>query len=117
MVELITKNKQRGKITLGKEVLQSMAKTAALEVEGVLQPTDTGYSDFNPKKYGKGLHHRWVRIETEPNLEITLNIHIMHGYKIPDVSAAVQQKVQSEIETMTGIENLTVNIIATGIAA
>ena len=115
MVEL--SQSQKGKVTISKNVLQTMAKTAALEVEGVVQPTDAMYSDFNPKKYAKSLQPKWVKIDTQERLEITLSLHIKHGYKVPDVSSAVQEKVKTEIETMTGIDVFNVNIIATGISA
>ena len=117
MVELTTTNHQKGKITVSKDVLRDIAKTAALEVDGVIQPVETMYSDFNPKKYAKSLQPKWVKIDTDPQLEITLNLTIKNGYKVPDVSAAVQQKVKTEIETMTGIDVFTVNIVAAGISA
>lgn len=118
MIELITTGKQKGKITLSRNVLETIAKTSALEVEGVIQPTENLYSDFNPKKYAKSLQPKWVRIDdSNEKLEINMSIHIKHGYKVPDVSSSVQEKVKNEIETMTGIDVFIINIIATGITA
>lgn len=47
---------------------------------------------------------------TPENVQVDLTINIAYGYSIPDVSKAVQEKVKSAIETMTGLAVSEINI-------
>ena len=52
-----------------------------------------------------------VRVTVTPeNVQVDLTINIAYGYSIPDVSKAVQEKVKSAIETMTGLAVSEINI-------
>ena len=41
---------------------------------------------------------------------VDLSLNIKYGFAIPDVSANVQERVRSAIETMTGLEVGTINV-------
>ena len=41
---------------------------------------------------------------------VDVALHIAYGYSIPEISAKVQEKVKTAIETMTGLEVNAVNI-------
>jgi uncharacterized alkaline shock family protein YloU len=57
-----------------------------------------------------------VRIEIDENVaKVTLAIILDYGYSIPKVSAQVQDKVKSAIETMTGLEVSSVNVRIAGV--
>lgn len=55
-----------------------------------------------------------VRIEVDGDeISVTLAINIAYGYNIPEVSKAVQEKVKSTIEMMTGltVANIDIRIV------
>ena len=106
----------KGKVIISKDVLANIAGSAALEVEGVAAPTDAQFEFMLPRKYPRR-QYRWVKIDYDEKLEITLSIHVRTGFKVISVSEEIQQKVKNEIETMTGLDVFTVNITALGVAA
>jgi uncharacterized alkaline shock family protein YloU len=54
---------------------------------------------------------RGVRVDlAEDAVVVYLALNIGYGYAIPEVSANVQNKVQSAIQTMTGLKVSAVNI-------
>ena len=55
-----------------------------------------------------------VRIEVDGDeISVTLAVNIAYGYNIPEVSKAVQEKVKSTIEMMTGltVANIDIRIV------
>lgn len=103
-----------GEIRIADEVVAIIAGLAATEVEGVGSMagniTNELVSKLGMKNLSKG-----VKVELEENstnVEVALNI--AYGYSIPEVSAKVQDKVKTAIETMTG---LSVNVVNVRIAS
>ena len=95
-------------IYLTKEVLKAIASKAALEVEGISFP-DKGKSE-------KRNYLKFVKIEGEEELSLTLFINIKNPKNILEISKSIQKKVKSEIQNMTGIIIEKVNITTLGIA-
>jgi uncharacterized alkaline shock family protein YloU len=57
-----------------------------------------------------------VKISVEEgNVIVDLAINLEYGYNIPDVTANVQERVKSAIETMTGLTVESVNIRIAGV--
>ncbi|MCL1995657.1 MAG: Asp23/Gls24 family envelope stress response protein [Defluviitaleaceae bacterium] len=106
----------KGKVIIAKDVLANIAGAAALDVEGVVAPSDTQFDFKLPRKNPRS-QYRWVKIEYKEKLEITLNIHVKTGFKVVGVSEEIQKKVKNEVETMTGVDVFTVNVVALGVAA
>ena len=44
------------------------------------------------------------------SVTVDVALNIAYGYAIPDISAKVQEKVKTAIETMTGLEVNAVNV-------
>ena len=95
-----------GMVLISDEVITKIARSALISVEGVhLYKTDT--------KKGMG---RIIKLEhLENKIELTVTILIKNGYKILDTAKNVQEKIKVEIETMTGISVLMVNVNVAGI--
>jgi len=96
-----------GKTTVTPEVLLTIARMTALEVEGV--------SRMAPVK-AKGVNGLFTRgdgvlIETEDNL-VVVDIHLVveDGVNIREVSRTVQAHVARAIAEMTGMEVTRVNV-------
>ena len=115
MVEIKPKD-IKGKVIIAKDVLANIAGAAALDIEGVVAPADHHIEFKLPRKNPRS-HYRWVKIEYNEKLEITLSIYIKNGFKVIGVSELVQKRVKTEIETMTGVDVFTVNVAALGVAS
>ena len=83
---------------------------AATEVDGVSSMsgniTNEIVSKIGIKNLSKG-----VKVDVIDGIvTVDLSLNIKYGFAIPDVSANVQERVRSAIETMTGLEVGTINV-------
>lgn len=104
------KEDKLGEIRIADEVVAIIAGLAATEVEGVGSMagniTNELVSKLGMKNLSKG-----VKVEvTEESVDVEVALNIAYGYSIPDVSAKVQEKVKTAIETMTGLSVDGVNV-------
>jgi uncharacterized alkaline shock family protein YloU len=96
-----------GKTTLTPDVLLTIARMAALEVEGVkrMAPVKGGVNSL----FGRG--NEGVRMVVEDsNVLVDLYLVLDSGINIREVSRTVQQTVARAIAEMTGLEVGHVNI-------
>lgn len=104
-----------GDIKVSSNVVMTIAAVAALEVKGVHSLQGTAADEIVTMLKLKSLA-QGVRIEIENNqARVALAIILEYGYSIPKISAQVQEKVKSAIETMTGLEVLSVNVRIGGV--
>ena len=99
-----------GTVQIADEVVAIIAGLAATEVEGVASMvgniTNELVSRLGMKNLSKG-----VRIDVQDQVvTVGLALNIKYGYNIPETSKAVQEKVKTAIETMTGLEVADVNV-------
>lgn len=99
-----------GTVNISDEVVSVIASLAASEVEGVVSMSGgvaVGFAELlGMKNMSKG-----VKITKDENgIKIDLSIIVEYGAKIPGVAWGVQDKVKSEVESMTGIEVAVVNV-------
>ena len=104
------KDDKLGEVHIADEVVAIIAGLAATEVEGVGSMagniTNELVSKLGMKNLSKG-----VKVDIiEENVEVEVALNISYGYSIPDVSAKVQEKVKTAIETMTGLHVAVVNV-------
>ena len=99
-----------GQVQIVDDVVAIIAGLAATETEGVEamagKITNELVAKLGMKNLSKGVK---VKV-TEEGVYVDLTLVLKYGYNIPDVSAKVQDKVKSEIENMTGLNVLEVNI-------
>ena len=103
----MTGNNPIGKTTLTPNVLLTIARMAALEVEGV-----TGMASIRsgvPNLKSRGKEGVTLKIEDD---NVFLNVYLVldGDHNIQDVSRKVQQQVARSIEEMTGLVVSQVNI-------
>ena len=48
--------------------------------------------------------------------EITVDVVVRYGYRIPSVSEALQKNVKASVQNMTGITVSKVNVVVTGVS-
>ena len=109
----IYENAALGDVRIADEVVAIIAGIAAMDVEGVVSMSGSSgslqkeiISRFGNKVLSKGVR---IRME-EGSVEAELSVILDYGCVIPDVTAAIQEKVKSAIETMTGLEVRAVNV-------
>ena len=99
-----------GEVQIADEVVAIIAGLAATEVKGVASMygniTNELVAKLGMKNLSKGVK---VTVE-ESNVLVDITLNLKYGTQIPAVSAKVQDKVKSAIETMTGLSVTEVNI-------
>ncbi len=106
-----------GSVRVADEVVLIIAAMAATEVKGVASLAGGITNDNLPKKGAKSLS-KCARISVEEGVvNVDLVISIEFDNAIPEVSCAVQERVKSAIEGMTGLKVGAVNISVTGVGA
>ena len=105
-----------GEVQIADEVVAIIAGLAATEVEGVSKMagniTNELVSKLGMKNLSKG-----VKVAVTPeSVSVDLALELEFGYSIPAVSATVQERVKSAIETMTGLTVDEVNIRIAGVS-
>ena len=115
ITDIKTNNENIGQIQIADEVIATIAGTAALEVDGVSEMSGNITEDlvgmFGKKNLSKGVK---VTVDGR-NVSAAINIGVKLGYKIPEISAMVQERVKSAVETMTGLSVAEVNVFISGI--
>ena len=104
-----------GEVKIADEVVAIIAALAATEVEGVASMagniTNELISRLGMKNLSKG-----VKVDVlEGVVTVSLALNMKYNYSIMDVSAKVQEKVKSAVETMTGLEVADVNVKVAGV--
>lgn len=112
--ELETVNEHDGSgIKISDEVVAIIAGMAASEVSGVANMSGGlvgGISEILGKKT-KG-----VKVQVgEKETTIDISLIVEYGARIPDIAWEVQNKVKTQVESMTGLKVVAVNVIVQGV--
>jgi uncharacterized alkaline shock family protein YloU len=105
-----------GKVMITDEVISTIASTAAQEIDGVAAMAGNIKGDLAQIFGGRRSPTKGVVVEVDgESVFITLNIVVKFGHHIQEISEAVQQKVKTAIENMTGQNASEVNINVVGV--
>ena len=107
---LSIKSDELGEVKVADEVLAIIAGLAATEVEGVSSMAGNITNEIVSKLGMKNLSKGIVVELLDDAIKVDVAINIAYGYSIPEVSAKVQDKVKTTIESMTGIEVAVINV-------
>lgn len=111
----ITNATEMGDIKISEEVVAIIASIAAMEVEGVAGMSG-GIAGGIAEILGRKNLSKGVKVEVgEKEAAIDVYVIIEYGSRIPEVSWNVQEKVKQQVETMTGLNVIEVNIHIQGI--
>ena len=104
-----------GSVKIADDVVAMIAALAATEVDGVSSMNGNLTHEIMNKIGYKNLA-RGVKVEVfNKKGRVDLSIIIEYGYNIPGTSQKVQTKVQTAIESMTGLEVTDVNVRIAGV--
>lgn len=103
-----------GSLQISTDVLAKIARQAALEIEDVhnVSAGNVGVKSL----WGKVAPQRAVSVElTDDVAEITVNLVVKYGCKIPALCEKVQQNVKNSVQNMTNITVSRVNVTICGV--
>ncbi len=109
---------QGGSLQISTEVIAKIARCAALEVDGV--------AEVSCGKQNKKLKDLLEIASIQPPVlvemrdgtaEITLNLIMAFGARIPSVAEKVQANVKSAVQNMTNVTVSRVNLVIAGLAS
>ncbi len=107
-----------GTVKIADEVVTVIASYAATEVKGVASIAGGISSDMIARKGIKALSKGVkVSVDDDSRISVDLSVCLDYGCEIPEVGAAIQERVKSAIENMTGLEVTVVNVRVADIAA
>ena len=109
------KEEQLGHVMIADDVISLIVAFAAVETKGVFALAGN-ITHENIGKTGRKALQKGVKVETaEGVVKAQISIIMDYGYNIPEVSAAVQEKVKSSVENMTGLVVSDINIQIAGV--
>ncbi|WP_196594610.1 Asp23/Gls24 family envelope stress response protein [Pectinatus sottacetonis] len=104
-----------GSIRIADEVVSIIAGLAATEVDGIAGMSG-GLVGGIAEMLGRKNFSKGVKVEVgEQEAAIDLYLIVKYGVRIPDIALLVQENVKKEIETMTGLRVVEVNIHVQGV--
>lgn len=114
-IYILREEENGGNVYLAEDVVAMIAGLAAVrDVEGVTAVGDSAKKNIanqNVKKAAKG-----VKVEINDGVvDVDLALAISYGYNIPETCRKVQNKVQTNIENMTGLKVASVNLRIAGL--
>ncbi len=102
-----------GDIKISDDVIASIAGLAASEIEGITSIAGHITSDIVGKRGVKNLSKGIKLAFKDGQVSIDLFVNIAYGYRIPKITAQLQERVKNAIENMTGLtaSSITVHIV------
>lgn len=104
-----------GSVNISNDVVSIVASLAASSVKGVSGMVSS-MSGGIAELLGKKNMSKGVKVSVSDK-DVTLNLSIIveYGSKIPDVAWEIQEKVKNEVEAMTGLNVVAVNVSVEGV--
>ena len=114
--QYITQIQENGNVMISEDVIAAIVAHALAEVDGIGSlgsKPGIVVEDFAAKKnWSKSLK---ILIAEDNTVSIDCSIMVAYGNSVVDVAAAVQQNVTANVESMTGVKVVGVNVNVCGI--
>ena len=105
-----------GMVNISDDVVAIVASLAASGIKGVAGMGSSIAGNF-AELLGKRNLAKGVKVEiSEKNVVVDLFIIVEYGAKVPEVAWNIQEKVKSEVESMTGLNVTAVNVHVEGVS-
>ena len=112
----ITKKEDFGSINISEDVISTIVRSCISEVEGAAGVSSSIGADF-AEKIGWKNFNTGVRIKmNDSGIVVDIVMHVNYGYNIVEVAGKVQENVRSTLQSMTGIDDIQVNVHVAGIS-
>jgi len=114
--EYLVQSLDNGNIWISEEVIASIAALAVRDVEGVYGLSVSSTLDIG-NIIGKKNLRRGIRVVIDgEKIDISCNLVVKYGEPVMEVAKQVQEAINSEVTSMTGITPNKVNINVCGVA-
>ncbi|MBQ4176725.1 MAG: Asp23/Gls24 family envelope stress response protein [Lachnospiraceae bacterium] len=101
---------EKGEVKIADDVVSVIAGLAASDVKGVASLAGNATREVIGKMGFKSLN-KGIRLTVDDTqVHVWMKVNIRYGYNVPDTCAAVQDRVVTAIETMTGLTVAEVNV-------
>ena len=103
-----------GEVKIHENVISSLVRKAVLSVDGVSRLSGSQLVDIIAETVGsRRMQDRAIAVIVDEagRTSIDIKLNLKFGFKIPEVSTAVQKAVISEVENTTGMTVAKVNVI------
>ena len=103
-----------GEVKIHENVISALVRKAVMSVDGVARLSGSQLVDIIAETVGsRRMQDRAITItvDDEGRSSSDIKLNLKFGYKIPEVSTAVQKTVISEVENITGMTVAKVNVI------
>jgi len=105
-----------GSIKISEEVIATIAGIAATEVKGVAGMSG-GFAGELADILGRKNLSKGVKVQVgEKEVAVDLYVIVKYGYRIPEVSWEIQEKVKKDVEAMSALRVVEVNIHVQGVS-
>ncbi len=104
-----------GNVCISNDVVATIASIAAKSIDGVAGMFGSITGGF-AELLGKKNTSKGVKVAiTDKNVKIDMFVVVEYGVKIPDVAWEIQEKTKNEVEAMTGLNVVEVNVNIEGV--
>ena len=113
-VEITETNNEE--IKIADDVVSIIAGKAVSEISGVAGMAGGFAGGISEVFSGKKNSSKGIKVDVgEKEVKIDVNIIVEYGARIPDVAFEIQNRVKKTVETMTGLNVLSVNVHVQGV--
>ena len=110
-------DEETGNVKISLDVVSTIAGIATSEVEGVVGMYGTFAGGIAEMLGAKRSPSKGVKVDMNgENVTIDLYIVVQYGVRIPELAWEIQENVKNNVETMTGLNVLKVNIHIEGVS-
>lgn len=107
---------ETGNVKISVDVISTIAGVAAMECSGVYEMSGSFAGDIAERFGAKKNPNKGVKVEiSDDTVTADLYIVVKYGVRIPELAWEIQEKVKSNIESMTGMNVKKVNIHIEGV--
>lgn len=107
---------ENSNLKIDKEVVKIITSLAAQEIDGVIGLT-RGLPGSLRKILNKDAVTQGIKTRFDGASKVAINLYVIleYGFRVPDVAIAIQENVKKQVEEMTGLFVMEVNIHVQGI--
>lgn len=114
--QYLTHTQDNGSVLVSEDVIGTIVAQAVNDVEGVIGLSTKAVAELadmiGKKNWGRGIK---ITIAENNTLVIDCNIILAYGQSVVTVAEAVQEAVESAVQSLTGVTSIKVNVNVCGI--
>ena len=100
-----------GTIRISEDVIAAIVRKSTLNIPGVVRFASTTLAGGLAEMIGRKTRDSSVVVDMEDGIvAVSANLVLAFGCRIPDVAAAVRERIRHDVEEMTGMRVVRVNV-------